>query len=86
VCARYAARLVRAAKYVAAYVTTSPHGAADLMDASKRQILRFLARHETAWVCEVFGTIIIGRPEPYQPSPSEAGIAHPACWFRRVPP
>jgi hypothetical protein len=50
---------------LAVYVTTGEHGAADLLDTSKRRVLRLLRRREQAWLSEVFGTVVIGRPEPY---------------------
>jgi hypothetical protein len=65
VSARTARGLVRRARYVACYVTMSAHGAADLLDVSKACVLRLLRRHEKAWVSVLFGTVVIGRPEPF---------------------
>ena len=64
VSARRARGMVRRATYVAVYVTTSPGGAADILDTSKARVLKMLARRDHAWVSEIFGTVIIGRPEP----------------------
>jgi hypothetical protein len=43
----------------------SPHGAAGLLDVSKACVLRMLRRHETTWVGILFGTVFVGRPEPF---------------------
>src|SRR5271170_378582 len=62
--ARRARGLVRRAAYVGVYVTTGPNGAADILDTSKARVLKMLARRNHAWVSEIFGTVVIGRPEP----------------------
>jgi hypothetical protein len=61
---RRARAIVRKAAYVAIYVTMGEYGASDLMDVSKRRVLRMLRRYEKVWVSELFGRIIIGRPCP----------------------
>lgn len=67
VSARAAARFIRSAEYVAVYVTTGAHGGADLLDTSKARVLKMIRRREQVWLSEVFGTIVVGRPEPVRP-------------------
>ena len=74
VSARRARGMVRRAAYVAVYVTTSSGGAADILDTSKARVLKMLARRDHAWVSDIFGTVIIGRPNR---SPSRAPGATP---------
>jgi hypothetical protein len=62
--ARRVRGLIRRAKYVAVYVTTGPNGAADLLDTSKAKALHMLRGRDHCWCCEVFGSLILGRPEP----------------------
>jgi hypothetical protein len=62
--ARRAAGFIRRARYVGLIVTTGPGGAWEIFDAPKRRVLRMVRRRERVWISEVFGTVIIGRPEP----------------------
>ena len=62
--ARTAGGIIRRAAFVAVFVTVSEHGAADILDTSKRRVLRMIRRRERVWISEAFGTVIIGRPEP----------------------
>jgi hypothetical protein len=62
--ARTARGLIRRAAYVAVYVTIGKGGAADLLDVAKAQALRLLKNREECWLSELFGTVVIGRPEP----------------------
>jgi hypothetical protein len=64
VAARTARGLIRRAAYVAVYVTIGKGGAADLLDVAKAQALRLLKNREECWLSELFGTVVIGRPEP----------------------
>jgi hypothetical protein len=62
--ARHAAGFIRRARYVGLIVTTGPGGAWEIFDAPKRRVLRMVRRRDRVWISEVFGTVIIGRPEP----------------------
>jgi hypothetical protein len=64
VSARRVRACIRRAKYVAVYVTVGPHGAANILDTTKAAVLRMLKHRSACWACEVFGTVILGRPEP----------------------
>jgi hypothetical protein len=61
---RDAIRCIREADYVGVYVTTGQHGAADIIDISKRRIVRLLRQREKVWASVLFGCVVIGRPEP----------------------
>jgi hypothetical protein len=52
---------------VAVHVTTGAGGAADLLDTSKARVLRMIRRRDQVWLSEVFGTVVVGRPEPVRP-------------------
>jgi hypothetical protein len=56
--------LRRAGTFGACYCTTSRYGAADVIDVSKRRLLKALRRRDGVWASELFGTIVLGRPEP----------------------
>jgi hypothetical protein len=64
---RVAARFIRAAECVAVLVTTGAHGGADLRDTSKARVLKMIRRRDQVWLSEVFGTVVMGRPEPVLP-------------------
>jgi hypothetical protein len=55
---------IRKAQYVAVYVTLSEHGTSNLQDIPKRRALRLIAPAEFVLLSELFGTVVIGRPEP----------------------